>query len=474
MTIDLAVIGGGVAGTAVADAMLRARPDWSIALFERTDRIGGRLRSLQVDGLDHPIELGGMRFLTSHRRVADLVEEFGLPTHPFDPTGGAPEHLVVRGVAATGPEADAGRGYDLRQDQQGRTFVELATYAFDQIVPGFQRLDHEGHVRWRKTGRLMDRPVTDWAIGDAFEALLGSEGRRFVTDAFGYDSGPRAFCAPDFVEFLFDGGDPGAEARTPDAGMQRIPHELAARFQDAGGEIRLGHELASLAIDDGAVALAFADGATMTASRVVLATPQPALRRLATQSRVLQGPLFEDVFGSVEGFPAMKLYIWYERAWWRPGIAGIRTTTDLPIRKVFYFDGGEGSNSAIIGMYTDGRDVRPWVSLYEGGGPGAPAPAGMLAEVHRQLQVVHPDGTDIPAPVGSALMYWGGDPLEVGWHFWRAGVNSDDILQLAVQPDASLPIYLANEAFSRRQSWVEGALEAASAAVEQLLGISAP
>jgi len=32
-----------------------------------------------------------------------------------------------------------------------------------------------------------------------------------------------------------------------------------------------------------------------------------------------------------------------------------------------------------------------------------------------------------------------------------------------------LPIYLAGEAFSRQQSWVEGALEAAEAALERLL-----
>lgn len=55
-----------------------------------------------------------------------------------------------------------------------------------------------------------------------------------------------------------------------------------------------------------------------------------------------------------------------------------------------------------------------------------------------------------------------------GWHFWRAGDNSDEILELAPQPEASLPIFVANEAFSRRQSWVEGALEAADAVIQRL------
>jgi len=41
-------------------------------------------------------------------------------------------------------------------------------------------------------------------------------------------------------------------------------------------------------------------------------------------------------------------------------------------------------------------------------------------------------------------------------------------LESAPQPDSGLPIYLANEAFSRRQSWVEGALEAADSVVQRL------
>jgi monoamine oxidase len=467
--VDLAIIGAGVAGTYLANEMRQQRPDWSIGLFERTGRVGGRLRSVRIDGLDHPIELGGMRFLTSQHRVTALVETLGLPTHPFDPTGGAPERSYLRGVMGEGVEsADAGRAYDLEPAQQGRSAIELALEAFERIVPGFRELDHAEHARWRATGRFLGRPVTDWPIVQVLDAVLGKEARRFITDAFGYDSGMRAFCAPDFVEFLFQGGDPGEEARTPDDGMERIPQGLAARFGTAGGDVRLDHELEALNVDHGALVLRFANGETVRAARVVLAMAVPAMRGLATNSSLLRTPVFERVFDSVEAFPAMKLYLWYERAWWRPTVPGIRGTTDLPVRKVFYFDGANGSHSTLLAMYSDGRDVRPWADLFEGAPAGAPAPAAMLAEVHRQLREMHPEVGEIPAPIGSALMYWGADPHEAGWHFWRAGINSDEILTLAPQPDPTVPVFIANEAFSRRQSWVEGALEGAEAVVERL------
>jgi monoamine oxidase len=469
LDVDLAIIGAGVAGTYLAHEVRQQRPNWSVALFERTGRIGGRLRSVRIDGLDHPIELGGMRFLTSQYRVTELVEMLGLPTHPFDPTGGAPERSFLRGVTGTGVDAaDAGHAYDLKPTQHGHSAIELALEAFERIVPGFRELDHEGHARWRATGRFLGRPVTDWPMGQVLEAVLGDEARRFVTDAFGYDSGMRAFCAPDFVEFLFQGGDPGEEARTPDDGMERIPQELAARFGATGGDLRLDHELESLNVDHGALGLRFANGEIVRPARVVLAMTVPAMRRLAATSSSLRTPVFERVLDSVEAFPAMKLYLWYERAWWRPTVPGIRGTTDLPIRKVFYFDGANGSHSALLGMYSDGLDVRPWADLYEGAPAGAPASPAMLAEVQHQLREMHPEVGEIPAPLGSALMYWGADRHEAGWHFWRAGVNSDEILSLAPQPDPTIPVFVANEAFSRRQSWVEGALEGAEAVVERL------
>jgi monoamine oxidase len=66
-------------------------------------------------------------------------------------------------------------------------------------------------------------------------------------------------------------------------------------------------------------------------------------------------------------------------------------------------------------------------------------------------------------------MNWGADPREIGWTFWLSGINSDDVMASALQPDPALPIYIAGETFSRSQSWVEGALETAEAVTDRLL-----
>ena len=50
-----------------------------------------------------------MRYITGQPRISRLIDEFRIPTHPFDPIGG-PERSVMRGVVGRGAE-DPEAGY---------------------------------------------------------------------------------------------------------------------------------------------------------------------------------------------------------------------------------------------------------------------------------------------------------------------------------------------------------------------------
>jgi protoporphyrinogen oxidase len=78
--LDVAIVGAGAAGTSVAYRLIQARPDWRIAIFERSNRVGGRLWSVKVDGLPHPMELGGMRYMSGHPLIQSVVRELGIAT----------------------------------------------------------------------------------------------------------------------------------------------------------------------------------------------------------------------------------------------------------------------------------------------------------------------------------------------------------------------------------------------------------
>jgi monoamine oxidase len=344
----------------------------------------------------------------------------------------------------------------------------LSLAAFEQLVPGASGLDGAGWSRIRTTHEYLGRPLTDWTIGEALASTLSGEGHRFVTDAFGYDSGLRAFNAADAIEYLLGGGDPSAEARTPNEGMDAIPKALAARFVSTGGSIRLGHELRSHELVGGIHRLRFANGAIVTASRVVLAVAIPGLRLLSNDSPVLGTIAVRRVLESVEAFPAAKLYLWFDQTWWHGRSPAIRMTTDLPERKLFYFGSRMDAPAALLAAYTDGLHTEPWRAMANGSPAGSPAPSDMLAQNARDLGVIHPWQARIPPPAGSAFILWGSDPHETGWTFWRAGERSDDVIAAAVQPDPGIDLYICGEAFSRAQAWAEGALETATAVVSVL------
>lgn len=467
--LDLAVIGAGVAGTYVAQRAQIARRDWSITLFERTERIGGRLHSMKIPGVDHPIELGGMRFLTSQPRVASVVAEFGLPTHSFDPSGGA-ERSFLRGRFGGGPaDPQAGAGYDLAADERGRSAVELGVAAFEQIVPSAASLSADDWVRVRASDEYLGRPVIDWTMAEALVTVLSPEGYRFVADAFGYDAGPRAFNLADGMQYILGGGRGLGEPLTPDDGMDAIPRALAASFVRAGGTILLRHELVLHNLVDGAHLLTFSNGASVCARRVVLTVSVPALELIAGPSAALDTPTLRASLASVEAFPAVKLYVWYERPWWNGDGAAPRLTTDLPPRKLFYFGSEPERPAALLAAYTDGLHVGPWQELIgDAGSAGSPAPTPMLGTLARYLGPIHPTVSDRPAPSGSAFRSWGSDPYETGWAFWRAGARSDDVIKAAIRPIPAVDLFVCGEGFSRAQGWVEGALETADTVLDEL------
>src|SRR5690348_1069639 len=68
--LDVAIVGGGVAGAYAAWRLRSDRPDQSVALFEMSNRIGGRLRSVAFPQAPHLFgDVGGMRFLEAQKHV---------------------------------------------------------------------------------------------------------------------------------------------------------------------------------------------------------------------------------------------------------------------------------------------------------------------------------------------------------------------------------------------------------------------
>src|SRR5690242_12331401 len=87
--LDVAIVGGGVAGVyagwrLLTGARTSGKGPTSVGLFESSWRLGGRLLSLVPPGVPSTrVEVGGMRFTSSHLMVSSLVNHLGLAAVPF-------------------------------------------------------------------------------------------------------------------------------------------------------------------------------------------------------------------------------------------------------------------------------------------------------------------------------------------------------------------------------------------------------
>ena len=86
-SIDVVIIGGGIAGLTVAHELIRSRAGITVTLLEAGVAPGGKIQSANILG-NHPIDVGPDALLTASGAVRKLCEELGLADALAYPTNG--------------------------------------------------------------------------------------------------------------------------------------------------------------------------------------------------------------------------------------------------------------------------------------------------------------------------------------------------------------------------------------------------
>jgi len=524
--LDTAIIGGGCSGAYSAWRLQQTcGKTRSIALFEYGDRIGGRLYTVTLPGLPNvKAEVGGMRYIPDeHKLVAGLVACLELETKPFPmgapaPVGSQCNLFYLRGKHLRLHElADPAKvPYNLAWSERGLGPTNLQVQVMNALFPNMQDLGLCDLMKVNAFGK----PLWRYGFWDLMYRVLSNEGYQFMRDAGGYDANvanANAVTQLPATEYSDD-----TRFLTLKEGYDQIPITLVKRFNDEPGgvlprgqRVFMNHRLAEIApsdVEGSRYKLVFErteteDGKTRVlrdtapvivhADRVVLAMPRRSLE-------LIRGAFFEDPWlkknlKSVLVQHAFKLFLAYERPWWRAlGLVAGRSVTDLPIRQVYYFGteseqpGGQPwLNSLLMASYNDISTVPFWKGLedgpeFQGYRPGCSDDAmptvlrmqrqpteEMVQVANSQLAEVHAL-PEIPAPYSAVYHDWSSDPYGGGWHEWKANYRLDEILWRMLKPVESDDIFIVGEAYSFSQGWVEGALATAEAMLEEHYGLERP
>ncbi len=418
---DIAVVGGGASGIYTAWRMLLEGKDHSpkikkwikergslkIAVFEYSDRIGGRVLSAIAPGLpDIVCEIGGMRYVSSQILVRSLVEnKLGLKRH--SQVVDVPCNLAyLRGKrlrVIDFSEADK-LPYGLTDEEKewlakggpSNSANNFLGYAVEKIFPDIQ--NNLGNTKgknlrnWLKKAWMKNplglnpdgTPLYKIGFWNLIAPVLSHEAYKIAVTTVGYDCLGFNTNAVDTICELYD-FVPGVKYSLLDDGFDSMLWTIQQQFTDAGGEVHLNQALKSFdetKLADGSTGVALRFKASkgkkkdkteiLTARGIVLAMPQRSIRLLAPSGPVLdpeRAPEVQFLLNAVEPIHLYKMFIAYHTPWWEAAkVSAGRSLTDIPIRQCYYWgkeaDSSNPKNTNAIAMvYNDGQNADFWGGL---------------------------------------------------------------------------------------------------------------
>ena len=543
--LDVAIVGGGVSGCYCGYRLLTAGPasptvqnmlkasgrdSLSVALYEASDRIGGRLWTYRFPETPNLVaDLGGMCFSPLHANVYGLTQELQLATEPaaefsvynlqyirrhrfnfgdycWDNPNSPPNDYYPRVVP-----------YFLDKNEKWHIPTDLMLAAFKDAVPTaaalLDELRKEGgnpEKAWTLIAELRELlksacdsktgvPIHDCGFWNLLSQHASQEAHDMALNSSGFYSTTENWNAYDtllgcFVDFSVE----QAWTKLKD-GYDALPRELAERFVTLGGELNKQTRLVGLDIQgegaDAAVSMRLeANGATSTqlARNVILAMPQRSVRLLDPNTFFFRNAQFTEDLSTVTCEPATKLFLIFPQPWWRqvpkPSDGFIQcgqSATDLPIRLCYYLGSEENGRSLLLASFTDSIGVEYWNGYLpqsrsepsNGPTPDGPSrpinpPSAMVRDAVRQLATMH--GVHVPEPLSAAFVHWNEDPYGGGYHFWNTHLRSWEVMPRIRRPSRDANVFLCGEAFSAKQGWVEGAVNTAEMTLETYFGLSPP
>lgn len=252
MTVDVAIVGAGLAGLCCARALADRGIDTHV--FEASGTVGGRVRTDVVDGFR--LDRGFQVFLTAYPEAQRVLDYGALDLQPFDP----------------GALVWTGSGFERIGDPLRRPSTLWSTLTADvgSVADKVRILGLRRAVTAGTLDALWRRPemTTERALRDRYgfsERIIDRFFRPFLGGVFldpELTSSSRAF---EFYFRMFSRGD----AAVPAAGMQAIPEQIARALPE--GTLHLNARVRSAGADE----IELTDGERISARAVVVATEAP-------------------------------------------------------------------------------------------------------------------------------------------------------------------------------------------------------
>lgn len=386
-SVDIVVVGGGVAGLFAARTVARAGK--SVVVLEARDRVGGRVFSVEVAGC--AVELGGTWTGPGQDRVKALAAELGIDVVEHQPDGAgvylsATERRVsdpntgrrgvVGAVASDAALVEAAR----RLDAMAETVPVDTPWTAERA----REWDIQTFAVWAE-GNLT--PAVNEALTRLHEAYMGEATQVSLLNTLCYMRANGGFAG-----LLGLDGDPH-DNEVFVGGAQQLADGLAGELGDA---LRLGHVARAISHSDDGVTVS-GDGFSVAARRAIIAMPPTLAGRLAYDPPL--PPLRDHLTQRMPIRGKIRIAVVYDEPFWRrDGLSGA-TMTPMVTAWAAHSTNQCGIISGLISIKAS-RDlsIRP-----------ADERRGIILD-----ELVRAYGSDAAEPIGYRELYWEAEEFSRG------------------------------------------------------------
>ncbi len=441
---EVVVIGGGAAGLHTA---FRLGPQLrnKVCLFEKEDRLGGRIHDVSAVPGGPVFGLGALRIMETQEVVFKLADELGIT---YVPAPFNDDRISARGYFAYDSETLRLLAYPFATASEGALY--------DQLRLGPLRADASKYPDYRSYVR----------------ASVGEENFHFLTEVFRFRGDfTYPLSAAAYLEFLDEDWDVCCTASYPVGGMSEFIRRMEQKALQAG--VRIFKSQPALEIDrtaggSGRYRVSTPDYVA-TANRLVIAVDAEGFKKVGGEiaQKIQSQPQFQDLVG----VKVVSVNQWWPSAWWNNAVAGKSTrrawTTEHCLNFIEIPTTAYGEAQLVTrSVYDDSRTcVDFWEITAQRGIPAVDA------EIARGLKYLFP-GVNIPAPLKTAVKIW-----PAGWYWLKAGspFTNGQIATWAILPLAGEQVSLVGESYNpQRSTWADGAFKSSINTLNSVYGFQLP
>ncbi|MBE0370648.1 FAD-dependent L-amino acid oxidase [Pseudoalteromonas aurantia] len=409
-SVKVAVVGAGMSGLYSAWRLEKEHKTQDFAIFERSNRTGGRLDSDLINfknqhtGEGQPEfitvkeEQGGMRFL--FEGMDDLMALFlSLDLQdqivPFPMNSDGNNRLYFRGESFSVTDAQQDNYaiwselYNLSPSEQGVNPKDIINVVFNRILQANPHFDARPEVRgpefwqaFRLDCQWQDKGLNEWTLWDLFSDMgYSQECITMLYRVLGFNGTFLSKMNAGVAYQLLEDFPADVQFRTFKDGFSTLPNALV----DQIGTERIHLQTSIEEIDhdeaSGKYILHYTHideqggehRSQVHAEKVILGLPRLALERLFVKSNAfnrLPKEHSEKLWNTLQtasNQPLLKINLYYDNAWWGRGITGRPAVefgpnfADLPTGSVYPFYAVNDELAAAL-MYEE-RDTDPSKSV---------------------------------------------------------------------------------------------------------------